>query len=79
MLYSKPVASLLLSSGSCYVQNSVCALQDWDLCFLQSSGCPIVTPIGSQGHIPWVYQSLCQILRLKARSGVQNLHNSLRT
>ena len=41
-MVQSPMGSLLLSSGSCCMQNFVCALQDWSLCFPQSSGSPII-------------------------------------
>ena len=65
-MVQSPMVSLLLFSESWYVQNFVCVLQDWSLCFLQISGCPIITPTGSQGQIYWGSQSLCQILKLES-------------
>ena len=41
-LVQSPVGSLLLSSGSWCMQDSVCTLQDWSLCFPQSCGSPII-------------------------------------
>ena len=45
------MGSLLLSSWC--AQNFVCALQDWSLCFPQSSGRPSSNPTHPQGQIPW--------------------------
>ena len=42
VLIQSPVGALLLSSGSWCAQDFVCALQDWNLCFLQSYGIPII-------------------------------------
>ena len=39
-MVQSPVGSLLLSSWC--AQNFICALQDWSLCFPQSSGSPII-------------------------------------
>ena len=36
------VGSLLLSSGSWCVQDFICALWDWSLCFPQSCGSPVI-------------------------------------
>ena len=55
------VGSLLLSSGSWCMRNFVCALQDWSLCFLQSSGSPIIKSRWSSKPDS---RSLCQIPRL---------------
>ena len=38
VLVQSPVESLLLSSGSWWMQNFICALQDWSLCFPHSCG-----------------------------------------
>ena len=77
-MVQSPVGSLLLSSRC--VQNFVCALQHWSLCFPPSSGSPIIkyrwlsrsdtlgvsSPfVGSPGWEAW--------------HGVQNLHNSVET
>ena len=35
------------------MQNFVCALQDWRLCFSQSSGSPIIKSCWPQDQIPW--------------------------
>ena len=35
------------------MQNFVCALQDWRLCFSQSSGSPIIKVCWPQDQIPW--------------------------
>ena len=40
VLVPSPGALLLLSSGSWCVEDCVCALQDWSLCFLHSYGSP---------------------------------------
>jgi len=42
VLVQSSVGSLLLSSGSWFVQDFVCALQDCSLCFPQSCGSPII-------------------------------------
>lgn len=58
------------------VPNFVCALQDWSLYYPQSSGNSVI-----KSHWPWRpegSQSLCQIPRLEAWHGIQNLHNSVR-
>ena len=43
-----PVGLLLLSSGSWYMQNFVCAFQDWSLSFSQSNRSPIIKSHTSQ-------------------------------
>ena len=50
-MVQSPVGSLLLSSWC--AQNFICALQDWSLCFPQSSGRPSSNPTHPQGQIPW--------------------------
>ena len=42
VLAQSPVGSLLLSSVSWCTQGSVCALQDWRLCFPQSCGSLVI-------------------------------------
>ena len=62
------------------MQNFVCALQDWSVCFPQSSGRPII-----KSHWPWQPDSLRNPSPFVgcpgwgAWLGVQNLHNSART
>ena len=64
--------SLRLSSGSWYMQDLVCALQDWSLCFSQSSDL--------SGQTPWGFPvPLSDPQAEQAWHGVQNLHNSGRT
>ena len=80
VLIQSPVGALLLSSGSWCAQDFVCALQDWNLCFTQSSRNPIIkshwlSRPDSLG-IPSVFVGS---LVWEARCGVQNLHNSGRT
>ena len=80
VLFQSPMGSMLLSSGSWCAQNFVCVLQDWSLCFSQSSGRPIIKP-----HWPPKPDSLgipspfVTSPGWKAWHGVQNIHNSVRT
>ena len=61
-----------LSSGSWYMQDLVCALQDWSLCFSQSSDL--------SGQTPWGFPvPLSDPQAEQAWHGVQNIHNSGRT
>ena len=80
ILIQSPVGSLLLSSGSWCMQDFVCELQDWSLCFPQSCGSPII-----KFHWPSRSDSL-RISSPFVRSPgweawcwVQNLHNGGRT
>ena len=74
------MGSLLLSSGSWCVQNFVCALHNWGVCFSQSSGRPVI-----KSFWPWRPDSLgipgpfFRFLGWEAWHEVQNLHNSART
>ena len=52
-LVQSPIGSLLLSSGSWCMQNFVCALQDWSLCFFQSCGSLTIKSCWPQDQIPW--------------------------
>ena len=74
------MGSLLLSSLSWYVQNFVCALQDWSLPLPQAPGSPVI-----KSHCP--ARSACMgipspFIRspgCEAWCGVQNLHNNAGT
>ena len=74
------MGSLLLSSGSWCVQNFVCALHNWGVCFSQSCGRPVI-----KSFWPWRPDSLgipgpfFRSLGWEAWHEVQNLHNSART
>ena len=71
------MGSLLLSFGSWWTQDFVCALQDWSLCFPQSCVSPIIKshwfsrPNSQQIPSPFVRSQ-----GWEAWSGLQNLHNS---
>ena len=74
------MGSLLLSSGSWYPQDFVCALQDWSVWFPQSCGSPVI-----KSHWPSRSDSLgiprpfVRFSGLEAWCGAQNFHNSGRT
>ena len=75
-----PVGSLLFSSESWCMQDFVCALQGWSLCFHQSCASPII-----KSHWPSRSDSLgipSPFVRApgwEASRGAQNLHNSGKT
>ena len=79
-MLQSPMGSLLLSSGSWCAQNFACALQDWSLCFHQSSGSPII-----KSHCSLRPDSLAipspfvRSQGWEAWHGLENLHNSART
>ena len=74
-----PVGSSLLSSGSFCMQNFVCALQNWSLCYPQSSERPLIKSRWPSGPdslgipSPFVLSP-----DWEARRGAQNLHDSAR-
>ena len=80
ILIQSPVGSLLLSSGSWCMQDFICALQDWSLCFPQSCGSPVI-----KFHWPSRSDSLGISSPFVRSPGwdvwcwVQNLHNSGKT
>ena len=72
--------SLFISSGSWCMQNFVYALQDWSLCFSQSSRSPVIKSAGLQGQTPYGFPvPLLGSQAGKPDGGVQNLQNSSRT
>ena len=80
VLVQSPVESLLLSSGSQCVQNFVCALQDWSLCFPQSfRRTKIKSRWPSRPDSLAIPSPLFRSPGWEARHRVQNLHNSART
>ena len=71
-----PVGLLLLSSGSWYMQNFVCAFQDWSLSFSQSNRSPIIKshwPL--RPHFLGIPSPFVRSPGCAAWHGVQNLHN----
>ena len=80
VLVQSPVESLLLSSGSRCVQNFVCALQDWSLCFPQSfRRTKVKSCWPSRPDSLAIPSPLVRSPGWEARHRVQNLHNSART
>ena len=79
VLVQSPMGSLILFSGSWCLQNFVSAVQDWSVCFPQSSASASQIPLTLTARFPGDSQSLCWISRLGRRHGVKNLHNTART
>ena len=71
---------LLSSSGSWCAQKFACALQDWSLCFHQSSGSPIIkSPCCLRPDSLAIPSPFVRSQGWEAWHGLENLHNSART
>ena len=80
LLVQSPVGSRLLSSGSWCTQDFVCALQDWSLCFPQSSGRPTIkSHWSSRSDSLGIPSPFVRSPGWEASCRVQNLRNSART
>ena len=74
------MGSLLLSSGSWRMQDFVCALHDWSLCYPESCGSPIIISCWpSRSESLGIPGPFVRSPGWEAWCGVQNLHNSGRT